>query len=76
MVQLGALRNAGKVNEIIAKLRLSGYRVYSVPATPVQGEINRLFVGPEASRAKLQSALPELNSLSGLNGQIRNYSVR
>ncbi|AOP43604.1 cell division protein DedD [Edwardsiella piscicida] len=76
VVQLGALRNASKVNEIIAKLRLSGYRVYSVPATPVQGEINRLFVGPEASRAKLQSALPELNSLSGLNGQIRNYSVR
>ncbi|ACR69884.1 cell division protein DedD [Edwardsiella ictaluri] len=76
VVQLGALRNAGKVNEIIAKLRLSGYRVYSVPATPVQGEINRLFVGPEASRAKLQSALPELNSLSGLNGQIHNYSVR
>ncbi|AOV96386.1 cell division protein DedD [Edwardsiella hoshinae] len=76
VVQLGALRNASKVNEIIAKLRLSGYRVYSVPATPVQGEITRLFVGPEASRAKLQAALPELNSLSGLNGQIRNYSVR
>ncbi|WP_395839296.1 cell division protein DedD [Edwardsiella tarda] len=76
VVQLGALRNASKVNEIIAKLRLSGYRAYSVPATPVQGEITRLFVGPEASRAKLQAALPELNSLSGLNGQIRNYSVR
>ncbi|MDN5450987.1 MAG: SPOR domain-containing protein, partial [Enterobacterales bacterium] len=58
----------------VAKLRLSGYRAYTVPASPVQGEITRLFVGPDASKQKLQSALPELNSISGLNGQVRSYS--
>ncbi|MCE9947654.1 cell division protein DedD [Hafnia paralvei] len=74
VVQLGALRNASKASEIVAKLRLSGYRAYTVPATPVQGEITRLFVGPDASKQKLESALPELNSISGLNGQVRSYS--
>lgn len=39
VVQLGALRNASKASEIVAKLRLSGYRAYTVPATPVQGKL-------------------------------------
>ncbi|RDK89442.1 DedD protein [Enterobacillus tribolii] len=76
VVQLGALRNAARVNEIVAKLRLSGYRAYTVPATPVQGEITRLFVGPDASRQKLEASLGELNSISGLNGQVRSYGAK
>ncbi|WP_411706218.1 cell division protein DedD [Edaphovirga cremea] len=74
VVQLGALKNASKVNEIVAGLRLSGYRVYTVPSTPVQGQITRVFVGPDASKQKLQSALPEMNQISGLSGQIRAYN--
>lgn len=76
VVQLGALKNADKVSEIVAKLRLSGYRVYTSPPAPVQGQITRIFVGPDASKEKLQTALGELNQLSGLNGQLRPYSGR
>lgn len=76
VVQLGALRNADKAKEIIATLRLSGYRAYSIPATPVAGQVTRLFVGPDASKQKLQSSLTDLNRLSGLSGQVRNYSTR
>ncbi|TCW00346.1 cell division protein DedD [Biostraticola tofi] len=76
VVQLGALKNAARVSEIVARLRLSGYRVFTVPATPVQGEITRIFVGPDASKQKLQSSLPELNQASGLSGQVRAYSAR
>ncbi|PLR38924.1 cell division protein DedD [Chimaeribacter arupi] len=75
IVQLGALKNAAKVNEIVASLRLSGYRAYTVPSTPVQGQITRIFVGPDASKQKLQSALPEMNQISGLSGQVRAYSA-
>ncbi|MEH2921036.1 cell division protein DedD [Samsonia erythrinae] len=76
IVQLGALKNADKVNEIVAKLRLSGYRAYTVPSTPVPGEITRIYVGPDASKQKLESSLGELKQLSGLSGQIRAHSVR
>ncbi|MBP2843975.1 cell division protein DedD [Dickeya oryzae] len=76
VVQLGALKNADKVNEIVAKLRLSGYRAYTVPSAPVAGQITRIYVGPDASKQKLQSALGDLQQLSGLSGQVRSYSVR
>ncbi|VEB56504.1 DedD protein [Salmonella enterica subsp. enterica] len=40
VVQLGALKNADKVNEIVGKLRSAGFRVYTSPSTPVQGKNN------------------------------------
>nr|WP_024965192.1 cell division protein DedD [Pantoea sp. IMH] len=76
VVQLGALKNAAKVDEIVAKLRLSGYRAFTVPASPVQGQITRIYVGPDASKAKLQGAIGELKGISGLSGVIKPYSVR
>ncbi|WMT13278.1 cell division protein DedD [Serratia fonticola] len=76
VVQLGALKNAAKVNEIVASLRLSGHRAYTVPSTPVQGEITRIYVGPDASKQKLQASLAELNGISGLSGQVKAYSAR
>ncbi|MGK7293237.1 SPOR domain-containing protein, partial [Salmonella enterica] len=33
VVQLGALKNADKVNEIVGKLRSAGFRVYTSPST-------------------------------------------
>ncbi|WES66956.1 cell division protein DedD [Superficieibacter sp. HKU1] len=75
VVQLGALKNADKVSEIVSKLRGAGYRVYTSPSTPVQGKITRILVGPDASKDKLKGSLGELNQLSGLNGVVMNYSV-
>ncbi len=49
-MQLGALKNADKVNEIVGKLRGACYRVYTSPSTPVQGKITRILVGPDASK--------------------------
>ncbi|MBV4365583.1 cell division protein DedD [Erwinia sp. BNK-24-b] len=76
VVQLGALKNAAKVNEIVASLRLSGYRAFTVPSTPVQGEITRVYVGPDASKAKMQASIGELKGITGLGGVIKPYSVR
>lgn len=76
VVQLGALKNAAKVSEIVAQLRLSGYRAWTVPSTPVQGQITRIYVGPDASKAKMQAAVGELKSISGLSGVVKPYSVR
>lgn len=76
VVQLGALKNAAKVNEIVAQLRLSGYRAFTVPSTPVKGQITRIYVGPDASKAKLQGALGELKGISGLGGVVKPYSTR
>ncbi|HBV40871.1 MAG TPA: cell division protein DedD [Erwinia sp.] len=76
VVQLGALKNAAKVNEIVASLRLSGYRAFTVPSTAVQGQITRVYVGPDASKAKMQAAVGELKGISGLSGVVKPYSAR
>ncbi len=76
VVQLGALKNADKVNEIVGKLRGAGFRVYTSPSTPVPGKVTRILVGPDASKEKLKSSLGELSSISGLNGVVMNYTVR
>ena len=76
VVQLGALKNAAKVSEIVAQLRLSGYRAFTVPSSPVQGQITRIYVGPDANKAKLQGSLSELQSISGLGGVVKPYSAR
>ncbi|HEM8304287.1 MULTISPECIES: cell division protein DedD [Providencia] len=73
VVQVIALNNAAKVEEIVAKLRLSGYQVYTVPAKPVNNKLTRIYVGPEASRQRLEAALPELNSITGTKGIIQTY---
>ncbi|AOM39394.1 cell division protein DedD [Xenorhabdus hominickii] len=73
VVQLGALKNANKVQEIVANLRLTGHQVYTVPSSPIQGQLTRIYVGPNASRETLESKLPELRETTGLQGQIKNY---
>lgn len=75
VVQLGALKNADKVNEIVGKLRSAGYHVYTSPTTPVPGKITRILVGPDASKDKLKGSLDELKQISGLNGVVMNYSA-
>lgn len=74
VVQLGALKNADKVNEIVGKLRASGFKVYTSPSTPVQGIITRILVGPDTSKDKLKGQLGELKQLSGLSGVVMGYS--
>ncbi|MGL4858709.1 MAG: cell division protein DedD [Enterobacteriaceae bacterium] len=73
VIQLGALKNAAKVEEIVARLRLSGYRVYTIPSKAVSGELTRIYVGPNVSKETLEGQLAELKSLSGLSGQVRGY---
>lgn len=69
VVQLGALSNARKVEEIVATLRLSGYQVYTVP----RGKLTLIMVGPSASQAELKSSLGELRQLTGLDGRVQAY---
>ncbi|MBS0893047.1 SPOR domain-containing protein [Tatumella sp. JGM130] len=76
VIQLGALKNAARTSEIVSELRSAGFRAYSLPATPVQGQLNRILVGPDSSKSRLQSQLAALKSKTGLSGVVRPYSAR
>ncbi|WP_116472875.1 cell division protein DedD [Zobellella maritima] len=72
VVQLGAFRNAGNVNDLVKKLQAAGYRAQTSPAVPQQGVLNRVWVGPD-SRARLEQQLAPLERLTGLKGRIQSY---
>ncbi|WP_375058137.1 cell division protein DedD [Zobellella sp. DQSA1] len=70
IVQLGAFRNADNVNALVSKLRAAGYRAQTTPSVPRQGELNRVWVGPD-SKASLEQQLAALERLTGLKGSVR-----
>ncbi|WP_241622946.1 cell division protein DedD [Rosenbergiella australiborealis] len=75
VLQLGAFRNASRVSEVVEQLRGAGFKAYSVPSTPVQGQINRILVGPDTSISHLQSQAAELKAKTGLIGAVMPYRV-
>ncbi|MFM4823835.1 cell division protein DedD [Aeromonas bivalvium] len=74
ILQLGAFRNKDSVNALVGKLRAAGYSAHTVPRTPVQGQINRVFIGPDVSRAKLQGIQSKVSQLTGLSGSVVAYN--
>lgn len=75
VVQLGSFRNEKNVNELISKLKQAGYRAYSQPVRTNLGMLNKVFVGPELERARLEKALPHLEELTKLKGKITAFEV-
>jgi DedD protein len=75
VVQLGSFRYEKNVNELIAKLKQAGYRAYTRPVNTSSGVLNKVFVGPELERDKLEQALPHLQEVTQLKGKITAFEV-
>ncbi|MGL5661036.1 MAG: cell division protein DedD [Aeromonas sp.] len=73
VLQVGAYKNADSVNSLVSKLQAAGYPARSSPRTPVQGKINRVFIGPDVSKAKLQAMQSKLAQLTGSSGSVMAY---
>ena len=74
ILQLGAFKNADSVNALVGKLRAAGYSAQTSPRTPVQGQINRVFIGPDVSKAKLQGMQGRIGQMTGLSGSVVAYN--
>lgn len=74
ILQLGAFKNADSVNALVGKLRAAGYSAQTSPRTPVQGQINRVFIGPDVSKAKLQGMQSRISQMTGLSGSVVAYN--
>lgn len=75
VVQLGSFRHEKNVKELLKTLNNAGYRAYSRPVMTTVGELNKVFVGPELDKDKLESALPHLQELTNLKGKITAFEV-
>lgn len=73
-LQLGAFSNAANVKGLVAKLRKAGFAAYTLPSTPVEGKLTRVFVGPEVSLDKLQNQQQKVESLTSLKGKVIRFN--
>jgi DedD protein len=74
ILQLGAFKNVDSVNALVSKLRAAGYSAHTSPRTPVQGQLNRVFIGPDVSEAKLQGMRGRIAQMTGLSGSVVAYN--
>lgn len=71
IIQLGVFSNAENAKSLAARLRSAGY----VASTQRVGTLTRVVVGPDTSKAKLQSQLASINSVGGTAGKVIPYSA-
>jgi DedD protein len=76
VVQLGVFRHEKNVQELLDKLKKAGYRAFSRPIQTSSGELTKVFVGPHLQKQELQKAIPDLNTLTNLQGRVTPFTVQ
>ena len=75
VIQLGSFRHEKNVKALLAKLEKAGYRAFSRKIQTSSGPLNKVFVGPDLDKKKLESALPHLKELTSLKGKVTTFKV-
>ncbi|KXF81357.1 SPOR domain-containing protein [Enterovibrio coralii] len=74
IIRLGTFRNLENAKNLVATLRSKGYRAQLLPRGVKEGELARVEVGPDVSKDKLASMTADLESLTGLKGQLLRFN--
>ncbi|WP_022941109.1 SPOR domain-containing protein [Psychromonas hadalis] len=74
-IQLGAFQNAANINALLKTLHKAGFQAHTVPTEVIDGELTRLFVGPDISKVKLEKQLPRLKRLTKLQGKLLPFDA-
>ena len=74
-IQLGAFQNAKNINILLKKLHKAGFQAHTVPTEVIDGELTRVFVGPDVSKKKLEKQLSHLKRLTQLQGKLIPFNA-
>lgn len=74
-IQLGAFQNAKNINILLKKLNKAGYQAHTIPVEVIDGQLTRVFVGPDVSKEKLEKLLPQLKRLTKLQGKLLPFNA-
>jgi cell division septation protein DedD len=72
-VQLGAFANAADANALRDKVRAGGFSAFVEQVRTDKGALNRVRVGPVASRADAEKLKSQVASKFGINGMVRPH---
>ena len=70
MIQLGALKNKKKIEELVALLKLNNYNVRIIPNNSAPNQLIKLQVGPYAKKEQAEQLISNLDNLTKLKGVI------
>lgn len=74
-IQLGAFQNAKNINTLLKKLHKAGFQAHTIPRSVIDGELTRVFVGPDISKKKLEKQIPQLKRLTKLQGKLLPFDA-
>lgn len=69
-IQLGAFQNKANINSLLKKLNKAGFQAHTIPKEVIDGQLTRVFVGPDISKVKLEKKLSRLKHLTNLQGKL------
>ena len=73
VIQLGSFKHQANVDNLMKKLKAQGYLAYTRPIATSQGELIKVFVGPELDKNKLIEQQSALQKLTGSRGKLVQY---
>ncbi|WOT03996.1 SPOR domain-containing protein [Shewanella youngdeokensis] len=73
-IQLGSFKSAENVQVLVKRLRSKGFTAYTIPTKPIDGQLTKVFVGPNISKDKLAAMQSEVHKLTKLKGRIVAYN--
>ncbi|MCL1127112.1 SPOR domain-containing protein [Shewanella surugensis] len=73
-LRLGSFNNAKNVTALVERLRKQGFNAYTLPSKPIDGQLTKVFVGPDVSKDKLVVQQSDIEKLTQLKGRIEAYN--
>lgn len=74
VIRLGSFRNIENAKSLVATLRSKGYPAQLMPRYIKEGELARVEIGPDLSKQKLEAMTADIESLTGLKGQLLRFN--
>lgn len=75
VIQLGSFSHKANVEALMKKLRNAGFTAFTRPIKTRNGELTKVFVGPQLDKADLEQKLPELEKLTKLKGRLTQFDI-
>jgi len=73
VIQLGSFRHKNNVKELLEKLKKNGYTAFTKPIKTKNGELTKVFIGPELRKKALEKKLPLLKKLTNVQGKVARF---
>lgn len=73
VVQVAAMTDRGKADALVAKLKLNGHPAFTTVTREASGQMIRIFVGPKADKAAIQSVQRAVERDTGLKTMVKPF---